>query len=137
MDAYTGFAAVYDELMDNIPYEEWGKYLIDLLNEYGIKDGIVLDLGCGTGNITEILANNGYDMIGVDNSQEMLNIAMEKRGDDTSILYLLSISDILIDLSIYIVTTSSICVSVKCFNFSLISISYILSVKMVNNNLAA
>ena len=50
----------------NIPYEEWGKYLIDLLNEYGIKDGIVLDLGCGTGNITEILANNGYDMIGVD-----------------------------------------------------------------------
>ena len=34
MDAYTGFAAVYDELMDNIPYEEWGKYLIDLLNEY-------------------------------------------------------------------------------------------------------
>lgn len=89
MDAYTGFAAVYDELMDNIPYEEWGKYLIDLLNEYGIKDGIVLDLGCGTGNITEILANNGYDMIGVDNSQEMLNIAMEKRGDDTSILYLL------------------------------------------------
>ena len=33
MDAYTGFAAVYDELMDNIPYEEWGKYLIDLLNE--------------------------------------------------------------------------------------------------------
>ena len=89
MDAYTGFAYVYDEYMDNIPYEEWGKYLIDLLNEYGIKDGIVLDLGCGTGNITEILANNGYDMIGVDNSQEMLNIAMEKRGDDTSILYLL------------------------------------------------
>ena len=44
MDAYTGFAAVYDELMDNIPYEEWGKYLIDLLNEYGIKDGIVLDV---------------------------------------------------------------------------------------------
>ena len=89
MDAYTGFAAVYDELMDNIPYEEWGKYLIELLNEYEVKDGIVLDLGCGTGNITEILANNGYDMIGVDNSQEMLNIAMEKRGDDTSILYLL------------------------------------------------
>ena len=89
LDAFTGFAAVYDELMDNFPYEEWGKYLIDLLNEYGIKDGIVLDLGCGTGNITEILANNGYDMIGVDNSQEMLHIAMEKRGDDTSILYLL------------------------------------------------
>ena len=90
MDAYTGFAAVYDELMDNIPYEEWGKYLIDLLNEYGIKDGIVLDLGCGTGNITEILANNGYDMIGVDNSEEMLAEAMEKRVESgQDILYLL------------------------------------------------
>ena len=54
MEAYTGFAAVYDELMDNIPYEEWGKYLIELLNEYEVKDGIVLDLGCGTGNITEM-----------------------------------------------------------------------------------
>ena len=60
MDAYTGFAAVYDELMDNIPYEEWGKYLIDLLNEYGIKDGIVLDLGCGTGNITACV-DSDYD----------------------------------------------------------------------------
>ena len=90
MEAYTGFAAVYDELMDNIPYEEWGKYLIDLLNEYGIKDGIVLDLGCGTGNITEILANNGYDMIGVDNSEEMLAEAMEKRVESgQDILYLL------------------------------------------------
>ena len=39
MDAYTGFAAVYDELMDNIPYEEWGKYLIELLNE---KIGIIV-----------------------------------------------------------------------------------------------
>ena len=90
MDAYTSFASVYDTFMDNIPYEEWAEYLVDLLKEYGIKDGLVLDLGCGTGNMTELLAASGYDMIGVDNAEEMLEIAMEKReksGHD--ILYLL------------------------------------------------
>ncbi|MBP3462441.1 MAG: class I SAM-dependent methyltransferase [Tyzzerella sp.] len=90
MDAYTSFASVYDTFMDNIPYEEWAEYLIDLLKEYGIQDGLVLDLGCGTGNMTELLAAAGYDMIGVDNAEEMLEIAMEKRtksGHD--ILYLL------------------------------------------------
>lgn len=90
MDAYTSFASVYDTFMDNIPYEEWAEYLIDLLKEYGIRDGLVLDLGCGTGNMTELLAASGYDMIGVDNAEEMLEIAMEKReksGHD--ILYLL------------------------------------------------
>ena len=90
MDAYTSFASVYDTFMDNIPYEEWAEYLVDLLNEYGISDGLVLDLGCGTGNMTELLATTGYDMIGVDNAEEMLEIAMEKReksGHD--ILYLL------------------------------------------------
>ena len=90
MDAYTSFASVYDTFMDNIPYEEWAEYLIDLLKEYGISDGLVLDLGCGTGNMTELLASAGYDMIGVDNAEEMLEIAMEKReksGHD--ILYLL------------------------------------------------
>ena len=90
MDAYTSFASVYDTFMDNIPYEEWAEYLVDLLKEYGISDGLVLDLGCGTGNMTELLASAGYDMIGVDNAEEMLEIAMEKReksGHD--ILYLL------------------------------------------------
>ena len=90
MDAYTSFASVYDTFMDNIPYEEWAEYLVDLLKEYGIQDGLVLDLGCGTGNMTEHLASAGYDMIGVDNAEEMLEIAMEKRAKSGhDILYLL------------------------------------------------
>ena len=90
MDAYTSFASVYDTFMDNIPYGEWADYLISLLKEYGIEDGLVLDLGCGTGNMTELLATHGYDMIGVDNAEEMLEIAMEKRADSGhDILYLL------------------------------------------------
>lgn len=90
MEAYTSFAVVYDTFMDNVPYEEWGEYLHGLLLEYGVEDGLVLDLGCGTGTMTEILASKGYDMTGVDFSEEMLDIAMQKRtksGHD--ILYLM------------------------------------------------
>lgn len=90
MEAYTGFAEVYDLFMDNIPYGDWCKYVAGLLKEYGIRDGLVLDLGCGTGSLTELLAEQGYDMIGVDGSEDMLQIAMEKREESgKDILYLL------------------------------------------------
>lgn len=89
MEAYTGFAEVYDTFMDNIPYEEWTEYIKELLTEYGVDNGLVLDLGCGTGSITELMAKEGYDMIGIDNSEEMLSIAMEKREKSGyNILYL-------------------------------------------------
>lgn len=89
MDAYTSFAAVYDMFMDNIPYQEWAGYVEDLLARYGVKDGLVLDLGCGTGSLTQLLAADGFDMIGIDYSEDMLQAAIEKReksGQD--ILYL-------------------------------------------------
>ena len=90
MEAYSSFATVYDTFMDNIPYDEWAEYLISLLKEYAVEDGLVLDMGCGTGSMTELLAEAGYDMIGIDNSEEMLEIAMEKRADSgLDILYLL------------------------------------------------
>lgn len=89
MEAYTGFAQVYDLFMDNIPYQSWSEYLISLLKEYGVCDGIVADLGCGTGNVTEHLSQAGYDMIGIDNAEEMLEIAREKAAEkEMDILYL-------------------------------------------------
>ena len=89
MEAYTDFALVYDTLMDNTPYEEWCKRVTSILNEEGIKNDLVLDLGCGTGTLTELLAQKGYDMIGVDLSYEMLVRAMEKREQSgLPILYL-------------------------------------------------
>lgn len=87
MDAYTGFAKVYDLFMDDIPYEEWCAYLTGLLKEYGVEEGLVLDLGCGTGKLTRLLAAQGYDMIGIDLSGEMLELAMEKNTEN-EILYL-------------------------------------------------
>lgn len=90
MEAYTGFAEVYDMFMDNVPYEEWAEYLCGILREYGIRDGLALDLGCGTGSLTTLLAKKGYDMTGVDASPEMLEIAMDKkRAEGYDILYLL------------------------------------------------
>lgn len=90
MDAYTGFAEVYDLFMDQVPYEKWSRRITEILKEYGIPDGLVLDLGCGTGSMTELLAGAGYDMIGVDASEEMLELAYEKRAESGhDILYLL------------------------------------------------
>lgn len=90
VDAYTGFAEVYDTFMDNVPYEEWCRWYVEILKKYGISDGLALDLGCGTGSMTELLARAGYDMIGLDNSEEMLNLAMKKREEsEYDILYLL------------------------------------------------
>ena len=90
MDAYTGFAEVYDMFMDNIPYETWCEYLTGLLKEQGVTEGLLLDLGCGTGTLTRLLAAEGYDMIGVDLSDEMLEIAMDhQREKPDGILYLL------------------------------------------------
>ena len=90
MDAYTGFAEVYDLFMDQVPYEKWSGRIIQILSAYGIRDGLVLDLGCGTGSMTELLAGAGYDMIGVDASEEMLELAYEKRAESGhDILYLL------------------------------------------------
>ena len=86
---YSKFALVYDNLMDNIPYDDWTSYLKKLLDDYDIKEGIIAELGCGTGNITERLAEYGYDMIGIDNSPEMLDIAMQKgAANKSSSLYL-------------------------------------------------
>lgn len=103
MEAYQDFAYVYDELMDATPYQEWCERLTDLIEKYGVSKpkrdadnpldserNLVLDLGCGTGTLTELMYEKGYDMIGVDNSESMLNIAMEKRAESgAQILYLL------------------------------------------------
>lgn len=85
----TGFAQVYDILMDHISYGDWADYITEILEKHGIKDGLVLELGCGTGNMTRRMADKGYDMIGLDTSEEMLSIARElSTGREDGILYL-------------------------------------------------
>ena len=84
---YESFARVYDTFMDNVPYEKWAKDFLAIMKNHGIEDGILLDLGCGTGSLSLLLHKQGYDMIGVDYSMDMLEIAREK-SEGTDILYL-------------------------------------------------
>lgn len=88
MEAYSGFAGLYDEFMEQTPYDEWCEFIVEKLKNRGITDGLVCDLGCGTGEMTRRLKNKGFDMIGIDLSDAMLNVAKEKETDD-SILYLM------------------------------------------------
>ncbi len=87
MEAYSGFAQVYDMFMDNVPYDQWAKNMQTLLKEAHITQGLVVDLGCGTGKMTRRLDAMGYDMIGVDYSYDMLSLAMDENYDG-KILYL-------------------------------------------------
>lgn len=162
MEAYTDFASVYDTFMDETPYEEWAEFLHSLIKEYGIskplehaeqertktretenseespeavldsEKNLVLDLGCGTGTLTELMYRKGYDMIGVDFSQEMLNIALDKKEKSGSnILYLCQDMREL-DLYSTIGTVISACDSV---NYLLEEDEVIETFRLVNNYL--
>lgn len=88
MDSYSELASCYDIFMEDVPYDKWLDYVLDVFRRYKVPSELVLDLGCGTGKFTRMLADKGYDMIGVDSSVEMLNKAREASKDD-KILYLL------------------------------------------------
>lgn len=82
MSGYSVFARYYDELTANINYREHAEYFHDIIRKFKTtRENILLDLACGTGSISEEMARFGYDVIGVDNSEEMLGIAIEKKFD--------------------------------------------------------
>ncbi len=140
MEMYTDFAGVYDTFMDEVPYQEWADFLEDMIRTYGISKpvmersagrddlpekesgeeallsserNLVLDLGCGTGTLTELLAGKGFDMIGIDLSKEMLNIAMEKKErSGSNVLYLCQDMRML-DLYSTVGTVVSVCDSLN------------------------
>ncbi|MGN1022294.1 MAG: class I SAM-dependent DNA methyltransferase [Lachnospiraceae bacterium] len=94
-EAYeSGFSAVYDRFMDEVPYDRWAERIRKNLDRYQAKDDtaerkILVDLGCGTGQMTRRMADFGYDCIGVDLSEEMLSVAEnEETAHQRNILYL-------------------------------------------------
>ena len=85
MSGYSAFARYYDELTANIDYKRRGEYFHKIIQRFRKENGgILLDLACGTGSISEVMAGLGYDVIGVDNSEEMLGIALDKKFDSGS-----------------------------------------------------
>lgn len=86
--AYTVFAGLYDGFMADIPYAQWADGLAECLNRYGIKDGNLLELGCGTGIFARLMAEKGYSVTGIDSSADMLRQANRKfRGSRLDIKF--------------------------------------------------
>ena len=82
MSGYSVFARYYDELTANIDYRKRGEYFHEIIKKFKqTKENILLDLACGTGSISEVMAKLGYDVVGVDLSDEMLGMAIEKKFD--------------------------------------------------------
>lgn len=78
--SYSAFARYYDILTGNVEYKKRADYFDRIIKKYSDKEkGVLLDLACGTGTLSEEMSLIGYDVIGADNSPEMLNIAFEKK----------------------------------------------------------
>ncbi|NLC56875.1 MAG: class I SAM-dependent methyltransferase [Armatimonadetes bacterium] len=75
---FTEVARAYDELMAGVPYRRWVDYVEKLLKQVRASPRTVLDIACGTGNVTFALADRGYEVAGVDLSAPMLAIARRK-----------------------------------------------------------
>ena len=110
MDIYGKFAKVYDMLMEDVPYEDMANLIEHEIKEQKIVNNIVLDLACGTGTLTGLLKQKGFDMIGADLSMEMLHVAKEKYPD---ILFLNQSMD---DFELY-GTVGTICCCLDSINY--------------------
>ena len=72
MNSYETLSAYYDRFTDDVGYADWADFFERLFAREGMQPKLVLDLACGTGSLTKILADRGYEMIGVDQSEDML-----------------------------------------------------------------
>ena len=88
MSEYINFAYIYDELTSDIGYEKIADFIEEIFKRYlNRKPELVADLACGTGTMCNIMFDRGYDMIGIDLSPDMLNVA-KKKSEGKNILYL-------------------------------------------------
>ena len=99
--AYNEFAYFYDEFNGEADYDALYGYVTDELKAHGVADGILADLGCGTGDLTLMLTQAGYDVIGIDRSEEMLSVLREKADDLGLTGRLLLLKQDLLDLDLY------------------------------------
>ena len=99
--AYNEFAYFYDEFNGEADYDALYGYITDELKAHGITDGILADLGCGTGDLTLMLTQAGYDVIGIDRSEEMLSVLREKADELGLTGRLLLLKQDLLDLDLY------------------------------------
>ncbi|MBQ6381907.1 MAG: class I SAM-dependent methyltransferase [Clostridia bacterium] len=104
---YQQFARYYDEFTTNVDYARRARYFDSLIAQFGCGKGILLDLACGTGSLSFAMEALGYDVIGADNSAEMLDTAMEKKIEKNSAVMFLNQDMEALDL--FGTVTSTIC----------------------------
>lgn len=87
--SYEQFAMIYDSALNELPYEAWLMYIESIFKKFNLKPELILDLGCGTGSMTNLMAKKGYELIGIDLSEDMLAIARDKAKDENlEVMYL-------------------------------------------------
>ena len=87
--SYDIFSSVYDILTENVNYQQIADKISSLLSQNEINGGLLLDLGCGTGTLSFFLEEKGFEIIGVDPSEDMLSVANEKKYEnDSSAIFL-------------------------------------------------
>ncbi len=87
--SYSSFASVYDELTFNVDYEKRAEYIMSILKDNGIEDGLLLDLACGTGSLSVEFAKKGFEVIATDSSADMLMEAQNKAfSEGVNIMFL-------------------------------------------------
>lgn len=107
MSSYISLAKYYDSLTTDVPYGTFADFYEQIFKLYGINPKTILDLACGTGTLTHILATRGYDMIAVDGSAEMLTSAMDKLSDLEAMPLLLCQS--MTELDLYGTVDAAVC----------------------------
>jgi ubiquinone/menaquinone biosynthesis C-methylase UbiE len=117
MDQYRDFAFIYDELMNEVDYNGWVKYIEDIIKNENAKVQNILELACGTGNLTIPLTKKNYDIAGIDISEEMLSVAREKAEKEGVELVLLQQDIAQLDFEI----TNLDCVLCACDGFNYIT----------------
>lgn len=86
---YITFAQVYDKLMRDIDYEAMAAHVVHIFDSHHVHPSLVLDLGCGTGSLALSMIDRGFELIGVDNSSDMLDCASRKASSAGKDLLLL------------------------------------------------
>ena len=128
---YNRFAYVYDALIKDVDYKKWVDYYLKIFQRYGLSDAkLGLDLGCGTGSMTAELSNRGFEMTGIDISEDMLMVAREK-SEGQDILYL---NQDMCEFELY-GTVDFIVSSLDCINYITDKRDLLKVMKLANNYL--
>lgn len=110
--AYNEFAYFYDEFNDAADYESLFGYILKKLHANKINSGIIADLGCGTGDLTLMLSQAGYDVIAIDQSEEMLSVLRNKADQLDISQKILLLKQNLLNLDLY----GTICAAISTFD---------------------